>query len=86
MNKNRYFPESLWVHTVCSLGEVKKLLLISWAWKVHGSSGGWQTVNDTGTFDKYILHWTTNHFLNCFFIRLFLTKKSKYLENANKIF
>ena len=33
-------------------------MLISWAWKVRGSSGAWQTFNDTWTFDKYILHCT----------------------------
>ena len=70
LNPARCFFAALFLTTVCSLGEVKKFLLISWAWKVRGSSGGWQTFNDTWTFDKYILHCTTNHFLNCFFIRL----------------
>jgi hypothetical protein len=44
------------------IGEVKKLLLISWAWKVCGSSGGWQNLNNSWTFDKYILY-CNNYFL-----------------------
>ena len=54
-------------YTVCSLGEVKKFLLISWAWKVCGSSGGWQTFNDTWTFDKYMLHFASVDFYVYFF-------------------
>ena len=56
------FQNFIELATVCSLGEVKKFLLISWAWKVRGSSGGWQTFNDTWTFDEYISHCTTDHF------------------------
>ena len=57
-----------WVfYTVCSLGEVKKFVLISWAWKVRGSSGWWQNFNDTWTFDKHMLQWSTFHFKFPFF-------------------
>jgi hypothetical protein len=71
---------NLFYSTVCSLGEVRKFLLISWAWKVSGSSGAWQTFNDTWTFDKYILHCTTNHFLNYFFIWLQFHQKFEIFE------
>jgi hypothetical protein len=76
------------LNTVCSLGEVKKCLLISWAWKVRGSSGAWQTFNDTWTFDKYILNFTTNNFLNHFFSWLQFHQKikifEKYTQNLSK--
>ena len=41
-------------YTGCSSGEFNKFVLLSWAWQVRGSSGGWQNFNDTWTFD-YIL-------------------------------